>query len=281
MKLIDIVNRTAAPEPWAEGEKIPWNEPGFSARMLREHLSQAHDAASRRFAIIDRHVAWIHEHVLGGQPTRVLDLGCGPGLYASRLARLGHTCTGIDFGPASIAYAREEAEREGLDCTYQLADLREADFGEGYGLAMLIFGEMNVFRPGDIRKILRKAHAALAPDGVLLLEPHTFAEVEREGKRAPSWYSSASGLFSDDPHVVLTESIWDADRAVATNRNIVIDAASGEVSWYPESMQAYTDDGYRGLLSECGFGDVTFYPSLTGEPNEGDYGLFAIVAMRG
>ena len=281
MKLIDIVNRTPAPEPWAEGEKIPWNEPGFSARMLREHLSQAHDAASRRFAIIDRHVAWIHEYVLGGHPTHVLDLGCGPGLYASRLARLGHTCTGIDFGPASIAYAREEAERESLNCTYQLADLREAEFGEGYGLAMLIFGEMNTFPPGDIRKILGKVHAALAPGGVLLLEPHTFAEVEREGKRARSWYSSASGLFSADPHVVLTESIWDADRAVTTNRNIVIDAASGEVSWYPESMQAYTDDGYRGLLSECGFGDVTFYPSLTGEPNEGDYGLFAIVATRG
>ena len=27
------------PEPWDEGDNIPWNEPGFSRRMLREHLT--------------------------------------------------------------------------------------------------------------------------------------------------------------------------------------------------------------------------------------------------
>ena len=44
---------------------------------------------------------------------RVLDLGCGPGLYTTRLAKLGHTCVGIDFSPASIAYAKAEAEHYG------------------------------------------------------------------------------------------------------------------------------------------------------------------------
>ena len=43
--LLDLIRREAAPEPWAEGEKIPWDDPGFSRRMLEEHLSQAHDAA--------------------------------------------------------------------------------------------------------------------------------------------------------------------------------------------------------------------------------------------
>ena len=86
--------------------------------MLKEHLSQEHDAASRRAAIIDGQVAWIHDHLLQGNPTRILDLCCGPGLYANRLARLGHRCVGIDFSPASIAYARERSEAGGLSCTY-------------------------------------------------------------------------------------------------------------------------------------------------------------------
>ncbi len=34
MNLMDIVNRIPSPIPWSEGEKIPWNEPGFSSRML-------------------------------------------------------------------------------------------------------------------------------------------------------------------------------------------------------------------------------------------------------
>jgi 2-polyprenyl-3-methyl-5-hydroxy-6-metoxy-1,4-benzoquinol methylase len=100
LELLDIIRRQSVPKPWAEGEKIPWNDPDFSKRMLYEHLSQKHGAASRRFDIIDKHVNWIHNQVLKGNPTRVLDLGCGPGLYTNRLARLGHSCVGIDFSPA-------------------------------------------------------------------------------------------------------------------------------------------------------------------------------------
>ncbi|HNT73439.1 MAG TPA: class I SAM-dependent methyltransferase [Anaerolineae bacterium] len=202
MNLTDIVRRTAVPEPWAEGENIPWNDPDFSARMLQEHLSQEHDAASRRFEKIDRHIAWIHTYVLGEKPSTILDLGCGPGLYASRLAQRGHTCVGIDFGPASIAYARAQAERESLACTYRLEDLRTADFGAfhtDYDLAMLIFGEFNVFKPEDIRHILRKAHAVLRPGGKLVLEPHTFAAVKTKAAARQAGMRRRTGYFPRSP----------------------------------------------------------------------------------
>ena len=93
MNLLDVINRTDIPAPWSEGEKIPWDDPAFSERMLREHLSQEHDAASRRFEKIDAHVDWIHHELLSGRATRILDLGCGPGLYASRLARRASTAS--------------------------------------------------------------------------------------------------------------------------------------------------------------------------------------------
>ncbi len=281
MNLIDIVTCAAVPEPWAEGEKIPWDEPGFSARMLKEHLSQAHDAASRRFEIIDRHVAWIHHHVLGGHSTRVLDLGCGPGLYSNRLARLGHTCVGFDFGPASIAYAQEEAARDGLACTFRLADIRAADYGEGYDLAMLIYGEMNVFRPVDIRTILNKAARALIPGWRATPRATELRGHRAGGKVRPSWYATSSGLFSDSPHLVLTENSWNAEQAVGTTRHIVVDADSGEVTWVAMSNQAYTNESFRDLLRESGFDDVAFYPSLTGEAAEGDELLVVTARTKG
>jgi SAM-dependent methyltransferase len=279
MRLLDVVRRDPKPEPWSEGEKIPWDEPGFSARMLREHLSQAHDAASRRFETIDRQVAWIHEHVLAGRTTRILDLGCGPGLYASRMARRGHTCVGIDFSPASVAYAREQAQAEGLDCSYVHADVREADYGTGYGLVMFVFGEFNVFRPADARHILRKAHAALAPGGVLLLEPHTFEAVEAAGRAPATWYSSPQGLFSERPHLVLMENVWDAERQITTQRYFVIDAERGTVTRHAASMQAYTDADYAALLAACGFSAVTLYPSLIGTVDESQSGLLAVTGQ--
>jgi SAM-dependent methyltransferase len=280
MNLLDVIHRAQPPVPWSEGDKIPWHEPGFSRRMLREHLSQEHDLASRRSAKIDAHVAWLHDHVLARRPTRILDLGCGPGLYASRLARLGHTCVGIDFGPASIDYAVQTAQREGLDCTYFLQDIRTAEYGTGYGLAMQIFGELNVFRPADARLILTKACGALSAGGILVLEPHTFEEIEREGKAGTSWWSAASGLFSEQPHLGLTENSWDVERSVATIRHYIVDAATGQVTRYASSAQAYTNQKYRDLLIECGFDEVAFYPSLTGSTDESQAWLLAIVARK-
>lgn len=256
MNLLDVVQRQSVPEPWTEGEKIPWNEPGFAGRMLREHLSQEHDAASRRLEIVESHVRWIHEQVLQGNPTRILDLCCGPGLYANWLAGLGHRCVGIDFSPASIGYAQEQASREGLDVTYFQHDVRTADYGGGYGLVMLIFGEFNVFRPAEARGILEKVSEALLPGGRLLFEPHTFDAVREIGMGSSSWYSSQSGLFAEDPHLCLQENFWDADGKVAIERYYVIDAATTEVTRHSSSMQAYTDEEYRSLLAECGFDDA-------------------------
>jgi SAM-dependent methyltransferase len=280
MNLVELVRRRPVPEPWAEGEKIPWDDPEFSRRMLEEHLSQEHDAASRRFAVIDRHVAWIHEQLLVAEPARVLDLGCGPGLYASRLAALGHTCVGIDFAPASIAYAREQAGEAGLPCRYQLEDVRQASYGQGYRLVMFLYGEINVFRRADAVAILHKAHAALEAGGLLLLEPHTYEAVQGLGQAPPRWYSAEHGLWSARPHICLQENFWDGALGVTTERYYVVDAETGEVTRHASSMQAYSDQGYRDLLREAGFARVRFYPSLMGDVDEAQCQLFALVARK-
>jgi SAM-dependent methyltransferase len=278
--LSDIVNRIVPPAPWAEGDNIPWNEPGFSARMLREHLSQDHDLASRRAALIDRHVDWIHHTLLGGHPTRILDLGCGPGLYTSRLARRGHACVGIDFSPASIAHAGDEASRDGLACTYVEADAREADFGCDFGLVMMIFGQINVFRREAMRDILRRSHAALRDGGQLLLEPQRDDHLRKTGTQPASWSSHEAGLFSDQPHLVLREPSWDEDATTCTERFYVIDAATGCVTRYALSSVGCTLDELTGVLADSGFRDVTSYPSLVGVADESAAHSYVIVAQQ-
>jgi SAM-dependent methyltransferase len=275
-----VIGRNPTPEPWSEGDNIPWHEPRFSARMLREHLSQEHDAASRRSAKIDAHVAWIHR-LLDGRPSRILDLGCGPGLYANRLARLGHACVGVDWSPASIAYAVHTAEEEDLDCTYVEQDIRRAEYGDGYDLVMLLYGEFNVFRPLDAQLILGKAWAALATGGILLLEPHTYGGVEAQASAKPHWYTSEGGLFSDRPHLCLTEHHWDDAQRVRTDRYYVLDGETCAVRRYAASYQAYTDAEYRALLARCGFVGVQIHPSLTGAADEWQEWLLALVARKG
>ena len=262
MRLIDIVTRSRTLEPWSGIDKIPWHEPEFSRRMLREHLSQEHDLASRRFTIIDEHVEWIHRELLQEQPARILDLGCGPGFYTSRLAERGHTCVGIDYSPASIEYATAQAAERQLDCRYVHEDLRRADYGTGFDLVMMVFGEINVFPADDARTILGKARQALVEGGTLLLEPHRFGAVEQIGEQAPSWHVAETGFFSDSPHLWLEESTWNAEKTAAVQRFFVIDPATGEVTQYGQTVQAYTNEQYRSLLSSCGFPSVDLHPTL-------------------
>ena len=273
--LAALIDRVPVPRPWAEGETIPWNEAGFSARMLREHLSQDHDAASRRTPTIERHVAWIHDAVLNGRLSRILDLGCGPGLYAERLAALGHDVTGIDFSPASIAYAREQSAARGSNITYLFGDLRQIDFGVGYDLVMFIFGEFNVFRPGDARHILAKAYAALEAGGQILLEVSTFEAVESIGRQPRTWYTRQNGLFSDLPHLCLAESFWDVETAASTQRYFIFDSATGSLTRFAASTQAYQDTQYVALLLGAGFDSVDVHRSLTGKPD--DAGEFQVI----
>ena len=281
MELSDLLDRSYPPEPWRDGDNIPWHEPAFSRRMLAEHLSQAHDAASRRGVLIDRHVAWIDATLLRHAPTAILDLGCGPGLYTSRLARLGHRCVGIDYSPASIDYARGVAAAEQLACRYEVADIRAAALGAGFGLAMCIFGELNVFPRGQAAALLAKARAALRDGGLLLLEAHTDAAVERIGCQSPRWLTAASGLFGDAPYLCLSEHFWhDAARA-ATTRHYVVELATGAVARYAQSFQAYTEREYAELLRACGFVDVAFHPALTGSSAPEPADLLVIVARKG
>jgi SAM-dependent methyltransferase len=278
LSLSQFVGKKDLPEPWSEGEKIPWNEPGFSARMLREHLSQHHDAASRRFALIDQHVAWI-DSLLPQRAARILDLGCGPGLYTSRLARLGHTCVGIDFSPASVAYAREQASREGLACDYIEADLRQAAFGGPYDAALFLFGELNVFRPQELESILQRSAAALRSGGLLVLEPSHFASVYAEAHKPARWSRHPEGgLFSERPHLMLYESFWHEGQRCAIERYLLIDAETSEPSFYAATSQAYHEAELVELLNQNGFEAIHSFQQLGGGEAAGDF--FALVAKK-
>ena len=262
--LFDFIQRPYAPEPWSEGDKIPWNDPTFSERMLAVHLDQQNDWASRRMTAIDQHVTWIVNHLLLPH-SAVLDLGCGPGLYAKRLAQKGHSLVGIDFSPASIAYAKQTAATEGLSVDYRLEDIRSAEFGMGYDLVMLLFGEFNVFRFEDAVSILKKAYRALKPGGHILVEGHQFKEVMRQGMQPAWWRSALTSLFCDRPHIWLEEHFWHKRAQASTTRYAIIEAEGRHVQRYASTMQAYTNQGYAQLFADVGFADISRYPNMNEE----------------
>ena len=234
-----------------KGSKIPWNDPDFSRRMLENHLSQEHDWASRRASLIVRHTDWLAGQ-LRQTPSRVLDLGGGPGFYTHALAKQGHHCVGVDFSPASIAYARQQAADSGLEIDYVLGDIRSYANDRAFDCILMTFGEFNVFTRQDAHDVVKNCTAMLADNGFLLLEAHTYEAVRASGEAAPSWQRQTSGLFSDNPHLCLQENSWNETDATALSRYFVIDSISAAVRHYASFMQAYTDAEYGDMLQSVG-----------------------------
>ncbi len=274
MKLHDLIHRRP-PTPWECGEKIPWNDSNFSRRMLECHLAQDHDWASRRYSIIDRHVRWIADHLPDN--ACVIDLGCGPGFYTHRLAERGCDCIGVDFSPASIEYARKVADENGLEIEYVQDDIRQFISNRRADCILLTFGEFNVFKESDAVAILDKISKHLKPDGIFVLEGHTFDAVQEGGHVPATWQTLKHGLFSDLSHLYLQEHFWDEPTATATTRYFIVDAQTSHVSEYASSMKAYSDSDYLNMLQKAGFQHVdklddTVWP--TGDEFKGEFKTF-------
>ena len=102
---------------------------------------------------------------LPGEP--VLCLAGAGGQQAPILAAAGARVTVLDNSPAQLAQDRAVAEREQLDVTCQLGDMRDLSaFADGT-FALVFHPCSNSFVP-DVRPVWREAFRVLRPGGVLL-----------------------------------------------------------------------------------------------------------------
>lgn len=82
------------PEPFKTGEPLFWDDPLISSQMLKFHFDLQINAANLKPETIDHSVDWIIRTLRLTPGASLLDLGCGPGLYASHFAGVGFRVTG-------------------------------------------------------------------------------------------------------------------------------------------------------------------------------------------
>ena len=147
--------------------------------MLTFHLNGNIDVASRRTAFIDRSADWIVSRFGISNDTEVADFGCGPGLYATRLARKRAKVTGIDFSKRSIQFAVEDAERSGLSIRYVNQNYLDFETADRFDLILMIMCDFCALSPKQRKQLLEKFHTLLKPSGYVLLDVYSLAAFEQ------------------------------------------------------------------------------------------------------
>ena len=262
-----IYRRTERPAPWSEGGNLPWNDPVFSERMLREHLDESHGAASRttpeRTLVLD----WLWR-ALDLQPgKRLLDVTCGPGLYAVELARRGCEVVGVDFGPAAIAHARDLARSQGVSdrCTFIESDVRDMDFGQAeFDAALFIYGQLAVFKREEAQDLLTRVAQALKPGDKLVVELLDQNKVDKAD--TTWWFTDDKGLWGEKPFLHLGERFWNEAEQISTERFYIVHLKTGQLDQVVLCDQTYSVETMTKMMRQAGFSAVQVYPAWGGLP---------------
>jgi D-alanine-D-alanine ligase len=101
---------------------------------------------------------------------RLLDIPCGQGRHAIRLARSGADVTGVDASPVMLDRARHDALTAGVTVTWLQSDMRQFTSEIPFDLAMCLGGSFGYFgRTGD-QEFLRTLWRVIKPGGTLALD---------------------------------------------------------------------------------------------------------------
>jgi SAM-dependent methyltransferase len=246
-----LIQLQAKPEPFTPGEPLFWDDPHISAQMLDAHLNPDIDAASRRPEIIDRSVNWLIETLGLKAGDSILDLGCGPGLYASRFARVGFRVTGVDYSRRSIEYASNYAKENNLEITYRYQNYLELNDENQYDAAFLIYGDFCPLSPEQRSVLLKNIYRALKPSGKFVLDVSTREHRMKHGNKN-TWYAAESGFWKPGPHLVLEEGFDFPEASIWLDQYTVIEA-DGKISIYRNWFQDYTPEMITDELAQAGF----------------------------
>ena len=266
------------PEPFTPGEPLFWDDPHISTQMLKVHLDPNTDAASRNPETIRKTVDWIISSLDLKAGDALIDLGCGPGLYTTRLAERGLKVSGVDYSRNSIAYARQKAKENNLEINYRYQNYLTLEDEAQYETALLIYGDYCPLSPEQRRKLLKNVQRCLKPGGHFVLDVTTPAHRKRYGNRN-SWYAVDSGFWKPGPHLVLDEGFEYPEQSIYLDQAIVIEE-NGKISVYRNWFQDYNRESITAELEAGGFAVKGVWNDLIGTPFTEDTEWIGIVTQR-
>jgi len=269
----------ARPRPFERSTtRALWTDPYVSKGMLAAHLDGTVDAASRRPAFIDASVAWIATRFGLTPDHAVLDLGCGPGLYAVRLAERGARVTGVDFSERSIAFARRAAHQRGLSIDYVLSDYLDFDTDARFDLVLMIMRDFGVLGPDQRRALLARIAALLTPSGRVLFDVDSLAAFARREERASYALDPEGGFWAPGRvYGFVTTFKYETERVVLDKHTIVEpDRVRTVLDWH----QHYSPGTLAAELEGSGFEVEEVLGDVACAPYDADADEFAVIARQ-
>ena len=187
---------------------------------------------------------------------RVLDIPCGHGRIAQRLAAVGCEVVGVDNNPSFL----EVAKRAGGATDYILADMRQFAPNAEFDAVVNWFTSFGYFDDATDKAILAIWRRVLKPGGKLIIDHQNrqrlIALIAAAGGHAVVLTQRGDDLLIDRTNFDVTTGRTNTER---------ISVRDGRVRRYPFSVRTFAFTELRDWLLEAGFAEVVGY-GAEGEP---------------
>ncbi|MBN2853612.1 MAG: class I SAM-dependent methyltransferase [Clostridia bacterium] len=257
---------------------ILWDDSHISKKMLEYHLNQSTELASRNEAFITKSADFIAKTFQLEKGDRLIDFGCGPGLYTSRFAEKGLEVTGVDFSRNSISYAKEDALRKHLDIEYICSNYLSFNSLKEHDMALLIYCDYCPLSKEQRKTLLHNIYQSLHQGAYFLLDVFTEkAYLKREGVTR-SGKNLMNGFWAESDYYCFVNSFsYDDEKVFLDKYTVFTDEKVFEVyNW----LKYFTVDEISSELKESGFKVLDFYGDVTGKPYHEDTEVVAIACMK-
>jgi len=255
-----------------------WTDEHTSSQMLSFHLNEAIDVSSRNTEFINRSVEWIASRFNIGNDTKIVDFGCGPGLYTTRLAKRGANVTGIDFSGRSIEYAKKIAAREQLNICYLKQNYLDFESEDRFDLVLIIMCDFCALSPAQRKGILSKFHKILKSGGSVLLDVYSVSAFDQREDVATYEVNQLKGFWSPNKYYGFLNTFKYDDEKVVLDKHTIVE--SERIRTVYNWLQYFTPDELAQEFIKSGFSVDELYSDVAGAPYDRKSSEFAVIATR-
>ena len=254
-----------------------WDDEHISGQMLNAHLDPDFEGASRKLPFIEASVRWIEGLVPAAGYRRLIDFGCGPGIYAEKFARAGYNVTGVDLSRRSIRYAVESAEKERLEIRYLRQNYLRMDLGEAFDFATMIYCDYGALSTDDRKALMRTVHRHLRPGGRFLLD--VFSTVSYRGfHESQTWEICENGGFwSREPYIGFHGRYQYPENATLEHTAVISEAGVRHFYLWNTS---FSPEALRREAADAGFQVRGLYGDAAGAPYREESPTIAILLEK-
>jgi SAM-dependent methyltransferase len=240
------------PEEFEPRDTLPWETHAINFLNTR---SAEGFTGLRTYADADAYTDWIVGNLGLPAQARVLDIGCGPGLYSNRLAARGCEVVGIDIAQDFLDYATAEAAEHGWPARYENISLFAMPYESEFDLVLLLQSIVNRVTPQELDQIMGDIWRALKPGGHFICEFMVASEPFRSGGETVEDKVSLvrRSPWSDQLHLWMVRELMFPERAEWVTHHLILRPEVGRPEEFWSRFTMHEVGELRQKLIDYGF----------------------------